>query len=50
MELGLRGGAAVVTGGSRGIANAGAFPASNRAEFICGANIDVDGGHQRSIF
>ena len=32
------------------IANAVAFLASNRAEFICGANIDVDGGHQRSIF
>ena len=32
------------------IANAVAFLASSRAEFICGANIDVDGGHQRSIF
>jgi 3-oxoacyl-[acyl-carrier protein] reductase len=32
------------------IANAVAFLASRRAEFICGANIDVDGGHQRSIF
>jgi 3-oxoacyl-[acyl-carrier protein] reductase len=32
------------------IANAVAFLASCRAEFICGANIDVDGGHQRSIF
>ena len=32
------------------IANAVAFLASKRAEFICGANIDVDGGHQRSIF
>ena len=32
------------------IANAVAFLASNRSEFICGANIDVDGGHQRMIF
>lgn len=32
------------------IANAVAFLASQRAEFIVGANIDVDGGHQRSIF
>jgi 3-oxoacyl-[acyl-carrier protein] reductase len=32
------------------IANAVAFLASSRAAFICGANIDVDGGHQRSIF
>jgi len=32
------------------IAHAVAFLASDRAAFICGANIDVDGGHQRSIF
>lgn len=32
------------------IANAVAFLASSRAEFIVGANIDVDGGHQRIIF
>lgn len=31
------------------IANAVAFMASARASFICGANIDVDGGYQRSI-
>lgn len=32
------------------IANAVLFLASERAGFIVGANIDVDGGHQRSIF
>jgi NAD(P)-dependent dehydrogenase (short-subunit alcohol dehydrogenase family) len=32
------------------IANAVIFLASERAGFIVGANIDVDGGHQRSIF
>jgi 3-oxoacyl-[acyl-carrier protein] reductase len=32
------------------IANAVAFIASERAAFIVGANIDVDGAHQRSIF
>lgn len=32
------------------IANAVAFVASERAGFIVGANIDVDGGHQRMIF
>jgi 3-oxoacyl-[acyl-carrier protein] reductase len=31
------------------IANAVAFLASERAAFIVGANIDVDGGHQRMI-
>ena len=32
------------------IANAVAFLASERARFIVGTNIDVDGGHQRMIF
>jgi NAD(P)-dependent dehydrogenase (short-subunit alcohol dehydrogenase family) len=32
------------------IANAVAFMASARAGYLCGANIDVDGGHQRMIF
>ena len=32
------------------IADAVAFMVSERAGYICGANIDVDGGHQRMIF
>jgi 3-oxoacyl-[acyl-carrier protein] reductase len=36
-------------GTAQDIANAVAFLASDRAAFICGANIDVDGGHQRMI-
>ena len=37
-------------GSADDIANAVAFLASDRAGFICGTNIDVDGGHQRMIF
>ncbi len=37
-------------GTAEDIANAVAFLASKRAGFIVGSNIDVDGGHQRSIF
>jgi 3-oxoacyl-[acyl-carrier protein] reductase len=37
-------------GAPEDIAKAVAFLASERAAFIAGANIDVDGGHQRSIF
>lgn len=32
------------------IANAVVFLASERASFVCGTNIDVDGGYQRFIF
>lgn len=32
------------------IADAVAFMVSDRAAYLCGANIDVDGGHQRMIF
>ncbi len=32
------------------IADAVAFMVSGRAGYICGANIDVDGGHQRMMF
>jgi NAD(P)-dependent dehydrogenase (short-subunit alcohol dehydrogenase family) len=31
------------------VANAVVFLASDRASFLCGTNVDVDGGHQRSI-
>jgi 3-oxoacyl-[acyl-carrier protein] reductase len=37
-------------GSPEDIADAVAFLASERARYICGANIDVDGGHQRMIF
>ncbi|MCB1482116.1 MAG: SDR family oxidoreductase [Rhodobiaceae bacterium] len=37
-------------GTAEDIANAVAFVASERASFMNGANIDVDGGHQRMIF
>ena len=37
-------------GAPEDIAKAVAFLASERAAYIAGANIDVDGGHQRSIF
>lgn len=32
------------------IADAVVFLASERASFVCGTNVDVDGGYQRSIF
>ena len=37
-------------GRAEDIADAVAFMASQRASYICGSNIDVDGGHQRMIF
>jgi 3-oxoacyl-[acyl-carrier protein] reductase len=37
-------------GSADDIASAVAFVASDRATFMCGANIDVDGGYQRMIF
>jgi 3-oxoacyl-[acyl-carrier protein] reductase len=37
-------------GTAEDVANAVAFLASQRSKYIVGSNIDVDGGHQRSIF
>jgi len=37
-------------GDAEDIADAVAFMASERAGYLCGANIDVDGGYQRMIF
>lgn len=37
-------------GAAEDVASAVLFLASERASFLCGTNIDVDGGYQRSIF
>jgi NAD(P)-dependent dehydrogenase (short-subunit alcohol dehydrogenase family) len=37
-------------GAPEDVANAVAFLASERAAFLCGTNLDVDGGYQRMIF
>jgi 3-oxoacyl-[acyl-carrier protein] reductase len=48
MDLSLDGKVALITGASRGIGNLVAFLASDRAKFITGQAINVDGGMVKS--